>query len=169
MNPSRELTGNKRRTAMKAALWASFTLALAGVSSSTVTPVPPTDKSIEGCWVGLPYEASDFCRLILTNYHGVFARAYPAEKPMVYLVDSYHVGSGGRIEIKVSTASSNSYPILLTGTATHNEIRLTVKSPDGGWSHASLLYREDAVERTLDELRKAMQPPERSPKHSSSH
>ena len=134
---------------------ASFVFAY--VCFSAVIPVPPTPESLQGIWVGLPYEASDYCRLMLTNKGGVFGRSFEAGKAMVYTVEAFKVDGRGRITVKVSPASTNAFPILVSGTASAHEIRILTKSPDGGWSHRSVLYREDTVYRMLEDIRKSMQ------------
>ena len=75
---------------------------------------------------------------------------------MVYTVDSYKLDQQGNIAFKLSAASTNAYPILVSGKATSYEIRIVIRAPDGGWSHKSVLYREETVERMLRDLRKSM-------------
>jgi hypothetical protein len=118
--------------------------------------VPPTEKSLQGVWIGLPYQANDFCRLILTNNSGLFAHSFELEKPMLYSVNSYKTDALGNVSFEVSTGSTNAYPILLSGRANSHEIRIAIRSPDGGWSHESVLYREETVNAMLQDLRRSM-------------
>ena len=122
--------------------------------SPTVIQVAPTEESLQGCWVGVPYQTSDYCRLVLTNGTGIFARIDQPEKPVVYRIETYKTDRQGRVSFRTSPASTNAYPIVITGTANSHQIRLTIKSPDGGWSHESVLYREETVNRRLQELKR---------------
>jgi hypothetical protein len=76
---------------------------------------------------------------------------------MIYTVDSYKLDGQGGVKFKLSTASTNAYPVLVNGKATHYAIRIVIRSPDGGWSHESVLYREETVERMFRDLRTSME------------
>jgi hypothetical protein len=141
----------------KAILYSLATLALAGVCSSTVISFPPTDKALQGVWIGVPYQANDFCRLVLTNNTGLFAHGFEDEKPMLYTINSYKTEGQGHVTFNVSPISTNAYPIVVIGTANSHQIRLVIKSPDGGWSHESMLYREETVNKMLEGLKKVME------------
>jgi len=132
-------------------------LALTQLYSLAVTPASPTEESIQGSWVGLPYQVSDYCRLVLTNGRGLFARSYELEKAMIYTVVSYKLDREGSVMFELSAASTNAYPVLVSGKATHYSIRIVIRSPDGGWSHESVLYREETVEGMFRDLRKSME------------
>jgi len=75
---------------------------------------------------------------------------------MIYNVDSYKVDRQGGVVFNMSSASTNAYPIVVTGKATHNKIRIKISSPDNGWSHKSVVYREETVERMIRALKAAM-------------
>ncbi len=133
------------------------TLASAGLCSSNVISVPPTTESLQGVWIGVPYQAHDFCRLALTNNAGLFAHGFEAQKPMLYSIKSYKAEGQGKVTFKITPASTNAYPILLSGDANSYSIRIVIKSPDGGWSHESVLYREETVNRMLEDLKESME------------
>lgn len=140
----------------KVILWVALSVTCTNLCFPDVIPVPPTEQSIQGSWVGLPSESSDFCRLVLTNGRGQFAFSIELGKSMVYTVNSYSLDRQGGITLKTSAASTNAYPVVVTGKAKHSQIRIMVRAPDGGWWHESVLYREEGVESRLQDLRSSM-------------
>ena len=142
---------------MKGALLAALVvLALRDTCLPTVIPVPPTEQSIQGVWIGLPSESNGLCRLVLTNGRGVLALSFEMETPMLYTVDSWSLGKARKITLKLSPTSTNAFPILVSGVATHSRIRVVITSPDGGWRDETILYREEKLEGRLQDLRKSM-------------
>jgi len=141
----------------KAKLGMLVTSCLTLLCFSDVIPVPPTEETIQGSWIGLPYEMNEYCRLVLTNKHGFFARGFDQQKPLIYAVDSYRVDRQGSVKFKTSPASTNAYPIAVSGTARPYEIRIVIRSPDGGWSRTSVLCREETAERVLRDMRNSME------------
>lgn len=132
-------------------------LIFTGLCSSNVIPVPPTNESLQGVWIGLPYQAHDFCRLVLTNNAGLFAHGFESERPMLYCIRSYNTEGQGKVTFKITPASTNAYPILLTGDANSYRIRIVIKAPGGRWSHESVLYREETVNKMLQDLKESME------------
>ncbi len=141
----------------KAIVWILLALTVGGLCLSHLMPLPATKEQIEGDWIGLPHDRNDFCRLVLRKNGSLFARVFVQEEPMIYAIQSYEVDQQSRVTFRISAASTNAYPIRISGNAAPHEIRIVISSPDGGWSHESVLYREETVERMLRELREAME------------
>src|SRR5690348_8181921 len=104
--------------------YAMVMLAVAGLCSSTVTRVPPTEKDLEGTWIGLPDQGNYYCRLILTNNGGLFARSVDMQNAMIYVINSYKA-DGNHISFRISAGSTNAFRIQISGKAAFNEIRMT--------------------------------------------
>ena len=78
-------------------------------------------------------------------------------RPRLYHINSWVLDSKGRMQLKISPASTNDYPIVATGHASSHKLELKIESTDKGWREEVIVYREELIEKQMKDLKQAME------------
>ncbi len=132
-----------------------FSVAL--ISLSKVIPIPPTQESLRGAWLGISSDGIDFYRLVLRGQTGLLAFCLVGDVPDVYKIDALSVSADGRMTINSSPVSKDGYLIDVAAKAQHSQIKLLITGRDRKWSREVILFREESVERNFSRLKSAME------------
>src|ERR1700719_1133649 len=127
----------------------SVVVGIVGICFATVIPIPPTEETVRGVWIGFPPEANDFYRLLLQEHSGVFASSFAGEKTKLYIIESWSLDSKGQLMIKTSPISTNAYPVLINGKANSSNIQLKISGRGGSWTQEVVLHREELIEKRI--------------------